>query len=349
MRTSRLHLTSSQIAASLTGLGILVGAVVGSSAQSQKNEIVSEIGITGIEGPAVDADGNLFFVSRTGLTNGKILQLKPGAKKSEVYVPLTDGRLGNGIRFDKNGRMYVADFQKHNVLVFEKGQKTPSVHFTTNDLPAGATKFNQPNDLAIGNDGTIYASDPKGGKGAIWRIARDASGKVTGERMTNAPRNKMGMTNGIDLSPDGKTLYVSESLTREVWAYRIDGTKLVPLSPKALKTFACPTNSELDGLRIDDSGRIYVTRPRGDFKKQSGSCTDADARIGTIAVLNPDGTLVREIRTNGINPSNLTFGGPDGKTVFVTQVDGGFIEKFEVETPGREPCPQQKSPTVCGP
>ena len=150
----------------LTGLGILVGAVIGSSAQSQQNEIVSQKGITKIEGPAVDADGSLYFVTRTGLTNGKILQLKPGATKSEVYTPLSGGSIGNGIRFDKDRRMYVADFQKHNVLVFQKGQKTSSVHFTTNDRPAGATKFNQPNDLAIGNDGTIYASDPKGGTGA---------------------------------------------------------------------------------------------------------------------------------------------------------------------------------------
>lgn len=279
-------------------------------------------------------------MTRTGLTNGKILRLKPGAKKSEVFVALTDGRLGNGIRFDKDRRMYVADFKQHNVLMFEKGQTKANVYFTTNGARDGAPKFNQPNDLAMGNDGTVYASDPKGVTGAIWRIARDAGGNVHGERMTSDPRTKMGVTNGLDLSPDGKTLYVSESATREVWAYRIDGTKLVPQSPTALKKFDCPTNSELDGLRVDASGRIFVTRPRNAFKKQPPPCVDSDARIGTIAVLNPDGTLVREIRTNGINPSNLTFGGPDGKTVFVTQVDGGFIEKFDVETPGREPCMQ---------
>ena len=37
----------------------------------------------------------------------------------------------------------------------------------------------------------------------------------------------MGVTNGIDLSPDGKTLYVGESKTREIWAYRVDGANLV--------------------------------------------------------------------------------------------------------------------------
>ena len=50
------------------------------------------------------------------------------------------------------------------------------------------------------------------------------------------------------------------------------------------------------------------------------------------------------IVTTGKNPSNLTFGGPDGKTVFVTQADGGFIETFRVDRPGREPCLQSGAP-----
>jgi sugar lactone lactonase YvrE len=337
MRTS-LRLTSSQIAASLTGLGILVGAVIGSSAQSQQNEIVSQKGITKIEGPAVDSDGSLYFVTRTGLTNGKILQLKPGATKSEVYAPLTDGSLGNGIRFDKSGRMYVADFQKHNVLVFEKRQKTPSVYFTTNDLPAGATKFNQPNDLAIGNDGTLYASDPLRKKGVatgqVWRITRGADGKGRGEVMTSDRKGgKMGVTNGIDLSPDGKTLYVGESTTGQIWAYRIEGNKLVSLT--GTEPMAKLTGGEIDGMRTDASGRLYVT--------QNGA-----GRIAVVTPFSKDAPKIIPTLKNG--PSNLTFGGPDGKTVFVTQTEGGgFIEKFRVDVPGREPCPQQKSPTVCAP
>jgi len=338
MRISLIRLRPSQIAASLAGLSVFVAATIVSSAQSQKNEIVSETGITGIEGPAVDADGNLYFVTRTGLTNGKILRLRPGAKKSEVFVPLTDGRLGNGIRFDKDGRMYVADFRKHNVLVIEKGQKTSSVYFTTNDLPAGATKFNQPNDLAIGNDGTLYASDPLRKKGVatgqIWRITRGADGKGRGEVMTSDRKDgKMGVTNGIDLSPDGKTLYVGESTTGQIWAYRIEGNKLVSLT--GTEPMAKLTGGEIDGMRTDASGRLYVT--------QNGA-----GRIAVVTPFSKDAPKI--IPTLKSGPSNLTFGGPDGKTVFVTQTDGGgFIETFNVDVPGREPCPQQKSPTVCGP
>jgi sugar lactone lactonase YvrE len=62
-------------------------------------------------------------------------------------------------------------------------------------------------------------------------------------------------TNGIDLSPDGKTLFVGESDTREIWSYRIDGTKM--LSPRLVTRFA---DFDIDGLRTDTSGNLYVAR-----------------------------------------------------------------------------------------
>ena len=68
-------------------------------------------------------------------------------------------------------------------------------------------------------DGTL-AERPRllGKKGQIWRITRGPDGTVRGEAMFSE-RPAMGITNGIDLSPDGKTLYVSESNTLEIWSY----------------------------------------------------------------------------------------------------------------------------------
>ncbi|MDB5598252.1 MAG: Gluconolactonase [Xanthobacteraceae bacterium] len=264
-----------------------------------------------IEGPAVDAGGTLYVVNFK--TDGTIGQVKPGTTKSEPFAKLPAGSIGNGIRFDREGRMYVADFKKHNVFVFEAGQTVPQVYFHSD-------KFNQPNDLAMAADGTLYASDPNFTKktGQIWRIARGPDGKGHGEVLQSA-RPSMGTTNGIDLSPDGTKLYVSESVTREVWAYRIDDGKLT--EPVMLRKF---DKFELDGLRTDVDGNIFVTRPGA----------------GSVAMLTAGGVPVRDIPTKGKSPSNLTFGGPDGRTVFVTQVDGRFIESFRVERPGREPCLQ---------
>ncbi|WKA28280.1 SMP-30/gluconolactonase/LRE family protein [Bradyrhizobium roseum] len=263
----------------------------------------------GIEGPAVDAAGHLYVVNFQ--QSGTIGKLAAGAAQSQLFTSLPSGSIGNGIRFDRQGRMYIADFRKHNVWVIEPGETTPKVYFHSD-------RFNQPNDLAIAADGTLYASDPHFAApagGQIWRITRGADGKSQGEVMAS-PR-RLGVTNGLDLSPDGATLYVSESNSRQVWAYRLDGSKL--LEPRLVRTFA---DFEVDGLRTDVDGRIYLAR----------------LSAGKIAVIGADGSLQREVPVSGKQPTNLTFGGPDGKTVFVTQKEGRFIEAFRVDRPGREPC-----------
>ena len=85
--------------------------------------------------------------------------------------------------------------------------------------------------MALARDGTLYASDPHWRRrdGQVWRIVPDADGTGRGEPMTG--ERKFGTTNGIDLSPDEKTLYVAESETREIWAYRIDGAQARGAAP----------------------------------------------------------------------------------------------------------------------
>ena len=167
----------------------------------------------------------------------------------------------------RDGRMFVADYKKHNIFLVGPDGKAIETYFHSDD-------FNQPNDITIAADGTIYASDPhwKRREGQIWRISKSADGTVVGERM--AAERRMSTTNGIDLSIDGRTLYVGESDTREIWAYRIDGARL--LSPRLVKRF---DDFGIDGLRIDTEGNLYVAR----------------ILKGTIAVLTPEGKLKREI------------------------------------------------------
>jgi len=306
----------------LTSFAALIGADQAARAEPvlfQSRQVTPSGEYTsGIEGPAVDVTGALYVVNFQ--RQGTIGKLNPGATRSVLFTTLPDGSIGNGIRFDRDGRVYVADFKKHNVLVIDRGQTKPQVYFHSD-------RFNQPNDLAVAVDGTLYASDPRfPHSGQIWRIVRGADGTGSGEVMSS--ERAMGATNGIDLSPDGGTLYVSESDTREVWAYRLDGAKLI--APRLVKKFEA---SELDGLRTDVDGRIFVTRPLN----------------GTVAILAPDrapdAALLREVSLRGKEPTNLTFGGADGKDVFVTQRQGRFIETFRVDRPGREPCLQ--APTKC--
>jgi len=305
--------------------GLLVAGVLSSAAEETALFVSRRVTppgeyTSGIEGPAVDATGTLYVMDLH--EPGTIGKLRPGASSSELFAKLPHGSIGNGSRFDRDGRLYVADFKRHNVFVFERGQTEPRVYFHSG-------QFHQPNDLAIATDGTIYASDPDAhnGTGQVWRITRGPDGSSHGEVMSS-DRPIMGVTNGIELSPDGGTLYVGESSTRsktpELWAYRLDGAKLV--APRLVKKF---DDADLDGMRTDIDGHIFATRPDK----------------GTVVVLSPDGTVVREVSLVAKGPTNLAFGGPDGKTVFVTQSEGGFIEAFRVDRPGREHCLQTSDPT----
>ena len=265
----------------------------------------------GIEGPAADLDGNLFVVNIG--KPGTIGKLPFGGSHSEKFVDLPDGSVGNAIRFDSAGTMFIADYKKHNIIQIKKGSLEPEVYFHSDQM-------NQPNDMTIARDWTIYASDPnfKGRSGQIWRITKADDGSVQGRVMTAS--RAMGTSNGIDLSPDGRTLYVGESNTGELWSYTVRGGELT--SARLLKAFE---PDSIDGLRTDIDGKLLIAR----------------IRKGTIDVMKPDGSLQQTVSLQGKEPTNLAFGGMDGMTVFVTQRHGGYIESFRTDEEGREHCLQK--------
>ncbi len=255
---------------------------------------------SGIEGPAWAADGNIYAVNfgRQG-TIGRVTPAGAG----DVFVELPNKSVGNGIRFDRAGTMFVADYVNHNVL--RVNMKTRAV-----DVFAHDDGMTQPNDLAIGPDGTLYASDPNwaNGTGQLWRI--DTNGRVT--RLAA----DMGTTNGIEVSPDGRTLYVNESVQRNVWAFRITDTGALA-DKRLVKHF---DDHGFDGMRSDVDGNLYIAR----YGK------------GTVVKLSPAGEVLKEIDVLGKSPSNICFGGPDGRTAYVTEVDSTRIVSFRVDRPGLE-------------
>jgi len=281
----------------------LVGLLCVTSAKAEEKLFVAKSfspGWTaGIEGPACDAEGNVYAVNFGA--SGSIGRAKPDGK-TEDWVTLPNKSVGNGIVFDKAGMMYVADYANHNILKIDPKTKEVSVL-------AHEAKMHQPNDVAIGPDGTLYASDPDWGKeqGQIWRITKD--GKIT------LLVKDLGTSNGVEVSPDGKTLYVNESVQRNVWAIPLnaDGTAG---EEKLLKKFE---DHGFDGMRCDVEGNLYITR----YGK------------GTVAVLSPAGEVLREIDVLGKSPSNLCFGGPDGCTVYVTEVDNKQLVSFRTDKPGQ--------------
>tara|TARA_B100000519_G_scaffold191679_1_gene192334 strand:+ start:39 stop:938 length:900 start_codon:yes stop_codon:yes gene_type:complete len=252
----------------------------------------------GIEGPACDRAGNIFAVN---FAQQQTIGRTTPAGQSEVFVTLPNDSVGNGIRFDRAGRMYVADYVGHNVLRIDPG--TRAVEVLSHE-----PKMNQPNDLAIAPNGTLYASDPNWGAktGQLWRIDPDGT--------TTRLAADMGTTNGVEVSPDGKRLYVNESVQRNVWVFDIQPDGGVA-NKRLLRQFP---DHGFDGMRCDADGNLYITR----YGK------------GTVAVLSPEGEVLREINVLGARPSNLCFGGPDGRTVYVTEVEHRRLVQFRVETPG---------------
>lgn len=198
--------------------------------------------------------------------------------------------------------MYIADYVNHNILKIAKGTKTVEVYAHHPDL-------NQPNDIAIAPDGTLYASDPnwKEGTGQLWKI--DTTGFELLER-------DMGTTNGIEVAPEGDKLYVNESVQRKIWVYDINSEG--GLENKRL--FYEFRDFGLDGMRCDIKGNLYVCR--------------YDA--GKVVVLNPQAEIIREVILKGKKPSNITFGGKGHMSCFVTLADRGCFETFQADFRGKD-------------
>lgn len=254
----------------------------------------------GVEGPAVDAAGNLYAVNfekegTIGVVNAQGM--------ASIFVTLPQGSTGNGIRFGSKGNMFVADYTGHNILKVDMDTRAVSVF-------AHSSAMTQPNDIAISKRNSFFASDPswKNSTGAIWYI--NNKGKV---KLLEA---HMGTTNGIELSPDNKKLYVNESLQRKVWVYDVNKKGRIR-NKKLLIEFS---DHGMDGMRCDTRGNLYIAR----YGK------------GTVAIVSPQGTLLHEVKLIGQKPTNIAFGGPDGKTVYVTMQDKGNIETFRTDTPGQE-------------
>ena len=254
---------------------------------------------SGIEGPGCDAGGNLYAVNY--VRQGTIGKVTPEGECS-IFVDLPKGSTGNGIRFDSVGDMLIADYTGHNILKVDMQTREISVY-------AHDPNLNQPNDIAIGTNDIVYASDPN------WQDSTGQIFRVGADRTFTLLETGMGTTNGIEVSPGEDILYVNETVQRNIWAYDLspDGE----ISNKRL-LIQFP-DFGMDGMRCDVDGNIYVTRHSK----------------GTIVKLSPGGDVLEEVELGGKGCTNLAFGGSDGRTCYVTVADRGNVESFRTDLPGR--------------
>ncbi len=269
--------------------------IISCKTQWRSVDFTKERGFTdGIEGPATDYLGNIYAVNYK--EQGTIGKVTPDGKSS-LFLKLPKGSIGNGIRFGNKDQMFIADYTNHNIL--EANIDTKKVKIFAHEPDA-----NQPNDIAIAPNKTLYASDPNwsDSTGKLWKITKKNGFELLEENM--------GTTNGIEVSHDGKKLFVNESVQGKIWVYDIlsDGS----ISNKA--EFYSFEDFGLDGMRFHKNGNLYVCR----YGK------------GTIAIISPGGKLLKEIILKGKKPTNITFS-PNCHKCYITIADRGCIEVVNLE------------------
>jgi gluconolactonase len=252
------------------------------------------------EGPAADAEGNVFF---TDQPNDRICKWSVDGKLTDFMKPC--GR-SNGTFFDKDGNLWTcADMNVELWRIDPQGNVTVVVK------DYKGKKLNGPNDLWIAPSGAIYFTDPLY-KRDYW--IRDPAMQQDGQHVYYLSPDQKTLTrvatdlvqpNGIIGTPDGKSLYVADIRAGRTYRYAVnaDGT----LSDK---TLFCPMGS--DGMTIDNEGNVYLTG-KG------------------VTVFNPKGEQIEHIPIDKNWTANVTFGGKDRDTLFITAIDSLYAVRTRVK------------------
>jgi gluconolactonase len=268
-----------------------------------------------LEGPAVDAAGSVFF---SDIAGNRILKMDP---KGQVSVFRADSGRTNGNTFDAQGRLISCEGGEQGPgrrRMVRTDMKTGQVEVLTEKYEG--KRYNSPNDVCVDSKGRIWFTDPRYGADrsdlemdveAVYRIDPDKQVvRVLTQKEIHRP-------NGIALSPDDKTLYVIDSHpkvggNRKIWAFEIhaDGS----LGKQRL-VYDFGKGRGGDGMRVDMKGNIWVAagilHPRGN----AGETLDVPTGV---YVISPAGKLLGRIPIPEDLITNVAFGGPERKTLYVT-------------------------------
>lgn len=259
-----------------------------------------------LEGPAAAPGGKLYF---TDIPSATIYVLGP-AGTIEVFLK-PSGR-ANGLMYAGQGKLYACQMEGRLV----------SIDLKTKEIDVLADKhdgkrFNACNDLVIDKQGGVYFTDPRFSAPDPWPQGTEAiyyrapDGKVT--RLAD----DMAAPNGIILSPDQRTLYVIPSMQRQMFAFAV--TEPGKLGEREifceLKQPENSNSSGGDGLTVDSAGNVYITSALG------------------VQVYSPDGKLLGIIACPE-QPANVSFGGPQNRTLYMTARKG--LYRCEMEIAGHQ-------------
>jgi gluconolactonase len=268
-----------------------------------------------LEGPAFDGDGNLFF---SDIIGNQVYRMTP---EGMLSVCRSDSGRSNGNTFDVQGRLISCEGAEFGTggrrRLVRTDLKTDFVEVLTDHFEG--KRYNSPNDVVVDNHGRIWFTDPFYGDDrsaleldteAVYRI--DPDGKVS--CVLSQPQIER--PNGLAVTPNAQTLYVIDSHTRvggnrKVWSFDItvDGQ----LGNQRL-VFDFGQGRGGDGMRLDERGNLWVAagilHPR-----HPGETADVPAGI---YVITPQSELLGRIPIPEDLCTNLTFGGPGRRILYVT-------------------------------
>lgn len=247
------------------------------------------------EGPAWGPNQALYF---TDIPANRIYKYSPKDGALEVFTEPTGH--SNGLMFNPKGELLACQMDGQLVAIDLSTKATKLLSDKYSNI-----RFNACNDLVIDSVGGIYFTDPRyqspepypQGTEAFYYRAADGTVTRLGQNLL-AP-------NGIGLSPDEKTLYVVPSMQKQIMAYPIEAPGKIG-NGRVLFELKQPNgedNTGGDGMTVDVQGNLYITSALG------------------IQVCDPAGKLLTIIDVPEV-PANVTFGGEDYKTLYITARKG---------------------------
>lgn len=256
------------------------------------------------EGPAPDADGNVYF---TDQPNDRIHVWSTDGKLSTFMEPC--GR-SNGLCFDKDGKLWACADDKNELWKIDVKTKEKTVVVEDH----GGKLLNGPNDIWVSPTGFAYFTDPFY-KRPYWKRGGMEQNKqcvyvLTPDGKLSRVDDECKQPNGIIGTPNGKNLYVADIGAGKTYEYTIqpDGTL-------AKRWQFC--NQGSDGMTLDEKGNVYLTG-KG------------------VTVYSPSGAKVQQIDVPESWTANVCFGGKDMKTLFITASTGLYAVRMNVKGAARQ-------------
>jgi gluconolactonase len=284
------------------------------------------------EGPIAMADGSVVLVE---INRQTLTRVRPNGKH-EIVAELGGGP--NGAAIGPDGAVYVCNnggFQWHEGPDGSLAPHGTALDYKTGsiqrvDLTTGATKtlYDQcdgirlrgPNDIVFDETGGFWFSDLGKGNGDVMHMGHVLYARPDGSKIARA-RDAMLTPNGVGLSPDGRTLYVAETHTSRVWAFRIERPGVLAPATDLFSAGSVlgplPGYQLLDSLAVEAGGKVCVAT------LVNGGITAFDPGGGTEHYAVPDPLT-----------TNICFGGPDLRTAFITASSTGKLYRCQWPRPG---------------